>query len=235
MIYHVFTAMMLIGILGLLAQVLLGGAHTGHAGEAGGHGAGGHGAGGLGHGGHGVGDHGIAGHGGGHGDSGHAGHTGGIAPVGGHHAGTGGRGRGSVLLTLLSPIVFFSLCIGIGGTGLLLKHFHLPTVIVAFAALCGGALFYGALIGPMWALVFKFASTPSTALEGAIAREAEAVSTFNAEGKGLVKLIIDGQFVQVLATLETDDREDAPKIARGDLLTVTSVDGRTNTCRVARL
>jgi len=69
--------------------------------------------------------------------------------VQGHGVPHGGRakaGRGSFILTLLSPVVFFSLCIGMGGTGLLIKHFHLPTVIVVFVALAGRrvvALTYG--------------------------------------------------------------------------------------------
>ena len=68
-----------------------------------------------------------------------------------------------------------------------------------------------------------------------MAREAEAQSSFDAGGKGLVRLTIDGQLVRILATLEADERPEAPTIRPGDKLTVTSVDGKTNSCRVARL
>ena len=210
MIYLVCSTLLMIGVLGLLAQMLLGGAHAGHMG------------------------HHAAGHG--HGGGSHAGHSHAGAQQGQHAHGQvrGGRGRGtSFLLTLLSPLTFFSLCLGTGATGLLLKHFHLRGPVVAIAALVGGIVFYGLIIRPLWNFVFQFASTPSTALEGTVAREAEALTSFDAGGKGLVRLTIDGQLVRILATLEPDDR--AAAVRPGDRLTVTSVDGHTNSCRVARL
>ena len=139
------------------------------------------------------------------------------------------------MLTLMSPLTFFSLCIGMGAAGLLLKHLHLPTLGVTLAALVGGLVFYGLLIRPLWGVLFQFASKPSTALEGTIAREAEAMTGFDASGKGLVRVNIDGQLVRILATLETDDRPEAAAVRPGDRLTVTSVEGHTNSCRVARL
>ncbi len=214
MIYLICSTLLLIGILGLLAQVLLGGAHIGHLGH---HGGAGHAHGG--HAGHGhAGQH---GHGHQHGQAHHNGHS---------------QGRGpSPLWTLLSPLTFFSVCLGMGATGLLLKHLHLRTGLVALAALLGGMVFYGLLIRPLWNVMFRFASTPSTALAGTVAKEAEALTRFDATGKGLVRVTIDGQIVRILATLEADDRTEAPVIHPGDRLTVTSVDGRTNSCRVARL
>lgn len=122
-----------------------------------------------------------------------------------------------------------------GATGLLLRDMRLPPVWVLVAALAGGMLFYGLVIRPLWSFIFRFASTPSQALAGAVAQEAEAQSAFDASGKGLVRLTIDGQLVRVLATLEADERQEAPSIRPGDKLTVTSVDGKTNSCRVARL
>ena len=194
MIYQVCSTLLMIGVLGLLAQVLLGGAHVGHLGQ-----------------------HAHAG----------ARHRGGLR--------SGGNRAASTLWALLSPLTIFSVCVGVGATGLLLKHLRLPSVWVIVAALVGGLFFYGLVIRPLWGLIFRFASTPSLALEGAVAREAEAQSSFDASGKGLVGLTIDGQIVRVLATLEADERPEAPKIRPGDKLTVTSVDGKTNSCRVARL
>ena len=91
----------------------------------------------------------------------------------------------SLLWSLLSPLTFFSLCLGIGATGLLLRPLHLATGVVAAAALLGGGVFYGLLIRPLLSFVFKFASRPSDALEGTLAREAEALTSFDAFGKGL--------------------------------------------------
>jgi len=211
MIYLVCSTLLLIGILGLLAQMLLGGAHIGHLGH---HAGGGHG-----HGGH-----------AGHSHAGQHGH--GHQHDQAHHD---GQGRGpSPLWTLLSPLTFFSVCLGMGATGLLLKHFHLRTSLVALAALLGGLVFYGLLIRPLWNVMFRFASTPSTALAGTVAREAEALTRFDSTGKGLVRVTIDGQIVRILATLEPEDRAEGA-VRPGDRLTVTSVDGHTNSCRVARL
>ncbi len=207
----IYTVLFLIGVLGLLAQTLLGGAHSGHP----------------------VG-HGHAGHSGhGHGGHGHAGH-------GSHHAASGhndaGTQRGpSPLWTLFSPLTLFSLCVGIGATGLLLRPLHWAALFVALAAAAGGLLFYGLIVRPVWGFIFRFASTPAGALEGTIAHTAEALTRFDAQGKGLVRLNIDGQLVRVLATLEPDERAAGDAIHPGDQLTVTAVDARSNTCRVTRL
>ncbi len=196
MIYLICSTLLLIGFVGLLAQMLLGGAHTGHMGH--------------------------------HVQAGHA--------HGGQHGHHEGQSRGpSPLWALLSPVAFFSVCLGMGATGLLLKHLHLRTSLVALSALLGGLVFYSLLIRPLWGFLFRFASTPSTALAGTVAKEAEALSSFDAAGKGLVRVTVDGQIVRILATLESDDRTEAPTIHPGDRLTVTSVDGRTNSCRVTRL
>ena len=176
------------------------------------------------------------GHGGHHG--GHAGHGGRSAGhSAGHRTAPGGRGeRGpSPLWTLLSPLAIFSLCLGAGATGLLLRPVHLAAFLTALAAVVGGFVFFGLGVRPIWTLLFKFASTPSAALEGMVARQAEAVTGFDARGQGLVGLTIDGQWVRVLATLEVEDRPDAPAVRPGEKLTVISVDGRANTCRVARI
>ena len=209
MITLTFTTLLLIGVFGLLAQTLLGGAHSGH----------GH----AGHSGH--------AHGGqSHGEQSHTGQGHGQQ----HSEHSQGRDF-SLLWSLLSPLTFFSLCLGIGATGLLLRPLHLATGVVAAAALLGGGIFYGLLIRPLLGFVFKFASRPSDALEGTLAREAEALTSFDAFGKGLVRLTVDGQIVRIIATLEDSDRTDAQPVQRGEKLTVTSVDGHTNSCHVTRL
>lgn len=205
---HIYATLLLIGVLGLLAQALLGVSHGGHAGH-GGHGHGGH----AGHGGHSQAAHGHN----------NAGQTQNAA-----------RDRGpSPLWTLFSPLTLFSLCLGTGATGLLLRHVHAVHWLIAMAALAGGAVFYGLAVRPLWNLIFQFASTPSRALAGTVAGTAEALGRFDANGKGLVRLTIDGQIVRVLAFLEPGEPNSA--VQPGDKLTVTSVDERANTCRVMRL
>lgn len=202
MITLIYLTLLLIGILGLLAQVVLGGHHAGHTG---------HHAVPVGHAHGGSAVHGQAGHG-------HAGQDRGPSP----------------LWTLLSPLALFSVCLGAGAAGLLLKPLHLPAALVAAAALLMGMAFYGLLVRPLWNVLFRFASTPSTSLAGTVAHEAEALTRFDAAGKGLVRVTVDGQLVRILATLEPEDRAEGA-VRPGDRLTVTSVDGRTNSCRVARL
>lgn len=136
--------------------------------------------------------------------------------------------------TLLSPLAIFSLCLGAGATGLLLRPAHLAAALTALAAMTGGLVFFGLLVRPLWNLLFRFASKPSAALEGMVARQAEAVTGFDERGRGLVGLTIDGQWVRVLATLE-DDQANLLPVKPGERLTVISVDGRANSCRVARL
>ena len=210
---HIYAVLFLIGVLGLLAQTLLGmaGVHGGghsHAGHA---------------------------HGGGHG--GHFGHgqAHGRATQPQTQDQGGGSRAGDVLLSLLSPLTLFSLCVGIGATGLLLRPLHLTDLVRASLAALGGLLFCGLIVRPLWGLVFRFASTPARALEGTVAGVAEALSRFDGNGKGLVRLTVDGQIVRVLAFLEADDRPDADAVRPGDRLTVISVDGHANTCRVARI
>ncbi len=219
----IYTTLLLIGALGLLAQALFGLGH-GHAGA---HHAAGHG--------HGAGGHALHGHGAGthaHGHAAHAQHgqngqsrTAQTELHGGHGA--------SEIWTLLSPLTIFSVCVGVGATGLLLRPQHWAGALTALAAILGGLLFYGLVIRPLWGLVFRFASTPGTALEGTVAGECEALGRFDAQGRGMVKLTIDGQRVRVLAFLESDDR--GQPVTPGEQLTVISVDAHANTCRVARL
>lgn len=197
----IYTTLLLIGLLGLVAQAFIGFSHSGHDAAHSGH------------------AHADMGHA-------HAGHDG--------HTDTAHAERGPLpLWSWLSPLTIFSLCLGAGATGLLTQPAGWPTLLTALAALMGGLVFYGLLVRPLWSLIFKFASRPSAALNGMVAGQAEALGHFDGSGRGLVGLTIDGQWVRVLATLETD--EDAGAVQKGDTLTVVSVDGRANTCRVARL
>jgi len=212
-IYSICTYLLLIGLLGIVAQFLLGVSHGGHMGHAVGHGHTGH-----------------TGH-----EAGHTGHV----PAHGSTSKTsvGGSGRFiGFMLTLLSPIMIFSVCFGAGAAGLLVKHLHLPVYEVAEAAAISGIGLYAAIVRPLWQFLFRFASAPSEGLEGAIGSEAQALSGFDSSGRGLVKLTIDGQIASnVLAYLDDSDRNIAQDIHPGDFLTVTSVDPHNNTCRVVRL
>lgn len=175
---------------------------------------------------------------------GHGGHAGHLGHAQGHaHSGQGrsqsGQGNenrsASLFWSLLSPLTLLSLSLGAGATGLLLQHSRWPATLTALAAALGAVAFYGLIVRPLMTLVFQFASKPSLALEGSTAKTAEAASKFDDTGRGVVKLNVDGQIVRVLAELDPDDRLHADLIKPGDSLTVTAVNGHTNTCTVARL
>jgi len=217
-LHLIYQTLLIVGELGVLAQVALGFAHGG--GHHGGHG---HDAGHVGH---------ADVHGGAHHEAGHALH-------GGDHHGEGGKvahdsGGPSPLWNLFSPLTLFSLSLGAGGAGLVALLYLAPVWSVPLAAL-GGWAFYRLAVRPIWALIFRFASKPSQALEGTKGKSAEAVSGFDARGRGIVRLSIDGESVRVLACLEPDDVAAGAIVRPGDTLVVTQVDARSNACTVTRL
>jgi hypothetical protein len=152
----------------------------------------------------------------------------------GHSSHVTGR-TGDFLLSLLSPLAAFSVCLGIGAGGLLLRAMPLLSPARIALAVLSGVVFYGLLVRPMQKFIFQFASKPAKGLDGSVAQTAEALSHFDAGGKGLVRLTVDDQLVRILAYLDSDDQPEAAAVQPGDQLTVISIDGHTNSCRVARL
>ena len=198
---------------------------------------------------HGIGGHGAAG--GHHGGAGHglAGHHGAGHALPSHHGGGaikapglvkgqshGSRADSSIgtrLLTMISPLDIFMLAAGAGLTGVLLGTLLAPK-LVAICACIGALLFDFGVIRPVIGLFLRFASNPAESLEGTVASTAEAVTRFDSKGRGLIKLIIDGQSSQVLATLDPSELLAGVGVEKGDLVVVTEVDPAKNLCRVSR-
>ena len=195
------------GATGLVAMALSGFSH----------GAGGH-AGHAGHGGHGHAGH--AGHG--HAGNGHAGHA--VQSHGGRESG------GSWVQSFLSPRVLFAILVGFGAGGLLAGPLGEPWR--AGAAVLGAAGFETLLVGPIWRSLFRFESSPAATLESSIDDEARAVSGFDASGQGLVALEVDGQIVQLLATLVPDELGRGVRIRSGDTVRIAAVDPTRGSCTV---
>ncbi len=226
----IYLTSLAIGGVGLVAMAASGIGQHGHGGAHGAHGGhgghdGGHEMGHFGHTGtHHVGAH----HGGAHHDGAHHG--------GAHHGGGAHGGAGQLLLSLMSPRLLFSVCLGLGTTGVLLQRL-LPSVLAGVplfaAAVAGGAAFEMLLVRPIWNAFFRFESAPALTLESAVASEAKAVSNFDANGQGLIAIEMDGQVVQLLGTLQSDDRAMAPRIAAGTRLRVEEVDAARNRCTVS--
>lgn len=223
-----------------------GGAHNGAHGGGHGHsgdGHGGHGHAGDGHAGHGHAGHGTAGHvdaghghaahGGAHAAShgaSHASHH--AAPDAAHHATAHAGGTSQVLLALMSPRLLFSVCLGLGTTGVLLRN-SLTEPLLFGAALAGGILFERFIVTPIWNFTFRFASNPALTLESALLSEATAVTRFDANGQGIIAIEVDGQMVQLLGTLQSDDRAMGARVLAGARLRVEDVDAARNRCTVS--
>jgi hypothetical protein len=229
-----------LGATGLAVMAFLGfshhaGAHSSHhdgGGTGGGQGGlGGHGGGhpaDLGH---------AAGHGAGHGhelghgagpahDVGHGGHAG--------HAHAGGHGSdlAARLTTLLSPRALFSMLVGAGATGVLVRPVLFEPLVAALAVL-GGYLFERGVVRPAWNFLFRFESRQALTLESAVMEEAVAVTDFDARGDGLVQLELDGQLIQILGSLRPEDRGAPRRVRRGDRVLIEDVDVARNRCTVS--
>src|SRR5262245_60100468 len=216
---------LLLGVVGLAAMAVSGLSH-GHGDAHGGHG-------GHGHGGHGHGN-GVLGHHGGHGhaNGGH-GHAHGASQGSNSHHQEHGVGAKSIW-ALMSPRFLFSLALGFGATGELL-HPVLGGVTLALVAVLGAVAFERLLVSPLWNFTMRFASTPATTLEGAIADEATAVTAFDANGQGIVSVELDGQVVQILATLQPNDQLLGTRVRAGQRVRIEDVDPAKNCCTVSLL
>jgi len=171
---------------------------------------------------HGSGSHGHSGHshaGHGHAANGHA------SPA---HSGT------QTLLALMSPRTLFSVCLGLGTTGLLLKSaLHGPALFAA--AVVGGWAFERFIVMPIWNFTLRFASEPALTLESALMSEATAVTRFDANGQGLISIEVDGHVVQLLGTLDSNTRATRATVLAGARLRIEDVDAARNRCTVSLL
>jgi hypothetical protein len=195
---------LLLGVVGLGAMAFTGLGNRGHSSGAHGHAAG--------HGGN------AAGHGHGHGHAQGAHHPPGIV--------------GRSFWTITSPRFLFSLALGFGTAGELFRPLLGGPFLVA-AALVGAVVFERAIVSPLWNLTMRFASTPASTLESAVTDEATAVTSFDQNGQGIVSLEVDGQVVQILATLRADDQLLPARVRAGQRVRIEDVNVTKNSCTVS--
>ena len=160
-------------------------------------------------------------------------HHGGTARATHAHAHSGGRGSVQAragdevvraLSSLVSPRVLFSVAVGFGAAGLLLRGILSGTLLFS-AAVIGGIGFERLMVGPLWRFLLRFASEPAVTLESCITDEARAVSGFDAAGQGLIAVELDGQVVQVLGTLRSGRRGGSERGERGEGRSAGGVEG----------
>jgi translation initiation factor IF-1 len=132
--------------------------------------------------------------------------------------------------SLLSPRVLFALMVGFGAGGLLAQPLGEPWRLGA--AVLGAVAFEALLVGPIWRFLFRFESSPALTLESSIEDDARAVTGFDANGCGLVAVEVDGQIIQLLATLSADDRSRGVRVHTGDIVRVAEVDATRGRCTV---
>ena len=192
----IYVFSLALGGLGLGALALGGLGHHGHAHHGHAHG-------------HGPGHHGPGHHGPGHHGAGHDGHGHQTHGQGPGHVGPAGAALTATLWTLGAPRIVFSVLLGLGATGMIVRGL--------FGSAVGGALLF------------------ALAVVGGLAFERLAASGFDANGEGLVALEVDGQVVQVLGTLRPEDRALGIRVRAGDRLRVEDVDGARHRCTVAFL
>lgn len=136
------------------------------------------------------------------------------------------------ILALSSPLVLFSVLLGLGTVGMLTRHLFAGWLRFAIA-LGGGLLFEWLIVTPLWNFAMRFASKPALTLESAIASEATAVTSFDDHGQGIVRVELDGQIVQLLATLSSGERERGVKVRAGEQVRIEDIDPERNHCTVS--
>lgn len=175
----------------------------------------------------GLGHHGHSGDGA-HGHVGHAHHA--------HHGDHGHHGdhahHGSFLWAIMSPRFLFSLALGFGAVGELVRPM-LGGPLLLVVALAGGVAFERFIVSPLWNLAMRFASQPALTLESAVADEATAVTAFDANGQGIVSIEVDGQIVQILATLQPSDRTLGVRVRAGQRVRIEDVNAAASRCTVS--
>ena len=132
-------------------------------------------------------------------------------------------------------MTLFAACLGAGIIGCLLTGWGVSPLLAGLGAAAGAVVFNALLIRPIMGLVMGFASAPARGLEGALLQDAEAVTAFDANGEGLVRVLVDGQSVDVLARLTEDERREGARVVRGQTVRIEDVDTRSNRCKVSRL
>ena len=205
----------LVGAVGLVLMAVMGaaGGHSGHA-----------------HGSHSASTSAHAGHGG-HAANGHAGHS----AHHGHAHGVSAQGFNlrAAIMGWLSPRVLLTLSMGTGAAGVALASVLPHEPWRALVSVSAGVALEKLVVAPMWGMLARFASKPARTLDSAVMEEATALAGFDAQGYGLVSIVLDGHEMRLLARLSPEHERDA--VRSGDKLLVESVDGARGRCVVSPL
>ena len=134
---------------------------------------------------------------------------------------------------MISPLDIFSFSLGAGAAGILGQSL-VSAALLPWLAVLGALVFNLGIVRPVMGFAMKFVSKPSDGLESVVAHTAEAITRFDESGRGLVRLTLDEQNIQLLATLETAELHHGVIVNKGDEVVVVEVDSARNTCRVSK-
>jgi hypothetical protein len=151
-----------------------------------------------------------------------------------HHSGPQHSEANSLLwwLAWFSPIYLCGAIIGFGLTGTLLGALLRGWLRLALA-LGGAFLLRQFCIRPLIVAVMNWASLPAKTLDDAVLETGTAVTNFDRQGFGMVRLRLDGQVVQLLGQLAPEDQA-GPRVVSGESLFIRSVDSGRQRCVVCR-
>ena len=152
----------------------------------------------------------------------------------GSHGGGISQQLKSIALMFVSPLDIFSICLGMGMSGILLKALLPVGPLLTGAAFVVGFLFNLIVTRGLLKLAMKFAADPCEGLEGMVGHPAKATTAFGKDGKGVIEICMDGQSSQVLATLDPSERQQGTAVRKGDTVFILDVDPHRNVCRVSR-
>jgi len=143
-------------------------------------------------------------------------------------------GRGlSILSFIPTPLDVCSICLGVGLVGVLVQKMVTGSALYEIAFV-GGVVFDVLVVRQIFNFALKFVSKPSEGLEGMVASTAEATTRFDEKGMGMVKVVMEGQVVQLLATLDPIELASGVAVHKGDQVVLLDVDQKRNTCTVTR-
>jgi hypothetical protein len=133
---------------------------------------------------------------------------------------------------LLSPRALFSVLLGFGTSGVLLGGVA-SGLLLFVLSLALGIAFEHLLVARLWRLVLRFASRPAHTLESLVMAQGTAVTSFDANGQGIVQVELDGQVIQMLGTLNARERGLRYRVRSGQTLRIEDVDTRQHRCIVS--
>lgn len=139
-----------------------------------------------------------------------------------------GKEHSGFVAVFASPLNLFGVVLMIGGLGLAARPF-LSGAALPIAAFLGGAILGVVVVRPLHRIIARSATQREHLMDEMISESAEALSNFES-GRGLVRVKVDGEYVQLTARLTESDQN--AEVVEGDWLLITTIDAAHGSCVV---